>query len=77
MDTAQPAMTLPEPNGDFYHVIDTLNDAERQKLKQVRAFIETKVVPIINKYWAEDSFPFETVPSMDTDLESLRLKPWE
>ena len=64
MDTAQPAMTLPEPNGDFYHVTDTLSDAEQQKLKQVRAFMETKVAPIINKYWAEDSFPFEIVPGI-------------
>ena len=32
--------------------------------KQVRAFMETKVAPIINKYWSEDSFPFELFPAI-------------
>ena len=25
--------------------------------------METKVAPIINKYWVEDSFPFELLPA--------------
>ena len=33
-------------------------------LKQVRAFMETKVAPIINKYWIEDAFPFELLPAI-------------
>jgi glutaryl-CoA dehydrogenase len=33
-------------------------------LKQVRAFMESKVAPIINKYWDEDSFPFELLPAI-------------
>jgi len=53
---------LPKPNADFYQLTDTLNDEEREKLEEVRAFVKTKVAPIINKYWAEDSFPFEIVP---------------
>jgi alkylation response protein AidB-like acyl-CoA dehydrogenase len=60
----QPAVTLPKPNGDFYQVTECLNDEELAILKQVRAFMETKVAPIITKYWAEDSFPFELVPSL-------------
>ena len=31
-------------------------------MKQVRAFMESKVAPIINKYWADDAFPFELIP---------------
>src|SRR6266571_3728796 len=31
---------------------------------QVRSFMETKVAPIINKYWAEDAFPFELMPAI-------------
>src|ERR1700757_2667091 len=58
-----PPATLPKPNGDFYQVTDCLNDEERDTLKQVRAFMETKVAPIITKYWAEDAFPFELVPA--------------
>ena len=32
-------------------------------MKKVRDYMETKVQPIINKYWVEDSFPFELLPS--------------
>src|SRR5437773_9893510 len=54
---------LPAPNSDFYQLADTLNAEELTLLRQVRAFMETKVAPIINKYWVEDSFPFELVPA--------------
>ena len=55
---------LPAPNSDFYQLADTLNAEELALLKQVRAFMETKVAPIINKYWIEDSFPFELLPAI-------------
>jgi alkylation response protein AidB-like acyl-CoA dehydrogenase len=32
-------------------------------VKRVRTYMETKVAPIINKYWADDEFPFELLPS--------------
>ena len=32
--------------------------------KQVRAFMETKVAPIITRYWVDDAFPFELLPSL-------------
>ena len=32
-------------------------------MKKVRTFMQTKVAPVINKYWVEDSFPFELLPS--------------
>src|SRR5215469_3736140 len=54
---------LPKPDGDFYQMTATLTDAEQALLKKVRAFMEREVAPIINKHWAEDSFPFETVPA--------------
>src|SRR4029077_3998973 len=55
---------LPAPNSDFYQLADTLNAEEHALLKQVRAFMETKVAPIINKYWVEDAFPFELLPAI-------------
>ena len=60
-----PAQTrpLPKPNSDFYELAQTLGAEEREVLSQVRAFMESKVAPIINKYWAEDSFPFELLPA--------------
>ena len=54
---------LPSPNSDFFQFAETLPDEERAIVKKVRAYMETKVAPIINKYWVEDSFPFELLPS--------------
>jgi len=54
---------LPAPNSDFYELAETLNAEELSLLKQVRAFMEGKVAPIISKYWTEDAFPFELLPA--------------
>jgi glutaryl-CoA dehydrogenase len=58
------APPLPAPNGDFYEVTESLNAEELKLLKQVRAFMETSVAPIITKYWADDAFPFEVLPAL-------------
>src|SRR6266852_293368 len=57
------AKPLPKPNSDFYQLAETLNAEELALVKQVRAFMESKVAPIINKYWADDAFPFELLPA--------------
>src|SRR5262245_8377268 len=54
---------LPAPNSDFYQFAETLSADELAILKRVRAFMEAKVAPIINKYWVEDAFPFEVLPA--------------
>src|SRR4029077_8098850 len=54
---------LPAPNSDFYQLVDVLTPDERAIVKKVRTYMETKVQPIINKYWSEDAFPFELLPS--------------
>jgi alkylation response protein AidB-like acyl-CoA dehydrogenase len=54
----------PAPNSDFYELIETLPAEELAVVKQVRAFMETKVAPIITKYWVEDAFPFEILPAL-------------
>ena len=61
---AKPVKALPAPNSDFYELAETLPAEELAVLKQVRAFMESKVAPIINKYWDEDSFPFELLPAI-------------
>jgi glutaryl-CoA dehydrogenase len=58
------AAELPAPNSDFYNLIETLSAEELAIVKQVRAFMETKVAPIITRYWVEDSFPFELLPAL-------------
>ena len=67
---ARPAKTearqpraLPAPNSDFYQLSDVLTAEEEVIVKKVRAYMETKVQPIINKYWSDDAFPFELLPS--------------
>src|SRR5580698_7127239 len=70
---AQPEpQPLPAPNSDFYHVADCLSEAEQAKVKQVRAFVESQVSPVINKYWTEDAFPFELLPGI-RDLQIAGL----
>src|SRR6185437_10765307 len=61
-ETKQPR-PLPPPNSDFYDVYETLNAEELAIVKQVRGFMESKVAPIITKYWADDAFPFELLPA--------------
>src|SRR5262249_17117365 len=61
-DVKQPK-PLPAPNSDFYEFAETLPPKELAIVKKVRTYMETKVQPIINKYWVEDSFPFELLPS--------------
>src|SRR6266403_2092941 len=48
----------------FYQLLETLPPGELAVGKQVRTFMETKVQPIITKYWVEDSFPFELLPTI-------------
>jgi len=54
---------LPAPNSDLYQLADVLTAKESEIVKKVRAYMEAKVQPIINKYWSDDAFPFELLPS--------------
>ncbi len=60
---------LPPPNSDFYELAETLPPDELAVVKQVRAFMENKVAPIITKYWVDDAFPFELLP----DIKELNI----
>ena len=72
------AKTLPKPNGDFYQFTQSLNDADQAVLKKVRAFMETDVAPVINKYWADDAFPFQLVPGFrDLKIAGLGYNGYE
>ena len=57
------AKPVPVPNGDFYQLVDLLAPEEKAVVVKVRRYMETKVQPIINKYWSDDAFPFELLPS--------------
>jgi glutaryl-CoA dehydrogenase len=64
VSTTKPTKPLPSPNSDFYQLVETLPAEELAIVKQVRAFMETRVAPVITKYWVEDAFPFELLPEM-------------
>src|SRR5260370_25924686 len=55
---------LPEPNSDFYEVYETLSAEELATVKRVRGLMESKVAPVITKYWVEDAFPLELLPAV-------------
>ena len=59
----KPHKPLPAVNSDFYDFASDLPAEEQAIIKKVREYMETNVQPIINKYWVEDSFPFELLPS--------------
>jgi alkylation response protein AidB-like acyl-CoA dehydrogenase len=60
----KPPKALPAPNSDFYELFETLSPEELATVKRVRAFMESKVAPIVTKYWTEDAFPFELLPAI-------------
>src|SRR5579859_7677805 len=51
--TTENKKALPQPNSDFYQLLETLPADELAVVKQVRTFMETKVAPIITKYWSK------------------------
>jgi alkylation response protein AidB-like acyl-CoA dehydrogenase len=55
---------LPAPNSDFYELRSTLNADDQEIVQLVREFADSKVAPIISKYWLEDAFPFELLPAL-------------
>ena len=67
MTAAQPApgtpgKPLPEADGDFYLVSQTLSQEENDIRLKVRAFSEAEVQPVITDYWERDEFPFDLLP---------------
>jgi glutaryl-CoA dehydrogenase len=59
---AKAPVKLPEANGDFYMLSQTLSPEDNALRLKVRAFMEKEVQPIINDYWERDEFPFELLP---------------
>src|SRR5258707_12455766 len=60
---AKQAKPLPAPNSDFYELADVLTGDQQAVVTKVRTYMESRVQPIINKYWSDDAFPFELLPS--------------
>ncbi|MFL5660062.1 MAG: acyl-CoA dehydrogenase family protein [Ktedonobacteraceae bacterium] len=56
--------TLPQVDGDFYHINTMLNEEDQALLHRVRAFMEAEVAPIINHYWTREEFPYQILPGL-------------
>jgi glutaryl-CoA dehydrogenase len=54
-------MLPPSVDGDFYKIAQLVSTADQALLREVRAFAEEKVAPIINRYWGRAEFPFELI----------------
>ncbi len=51
-------------DADFYLLEQSLDDAGRQLLRQVREFMEKSVQPVINHYWTREEFPHDLMPGL-------------
>jgi glutaryl-CoA dehydrogenase len=58
------ASMLPQITGDFYGIASTLSAEDQAVVQRVRAFMESEVAPIINRYWIRAEFPFELIPKI-------------
>src|SRR3984893_13318093 len=61
---------LPTPNSDFYQTFQMLSEAEQATVTKVREFMKKSVAPVINDFWAKDSFPFDVLPAF-RDLQVM------
>jgi glutaryl-CoA dehydrogenase len=63
-DKAAAPASLPDADGDFYRIADTLPPEDKAIRLKVRSFMENEVAPIISDYWERDEFPFELLPKI-------------
>jgi glutaryl-CoA dehydrogenase len=61
---AHPHKELPAIDGDFYHLSSLLTESQRELQLKVRAFMESEIKPIVNRYWLKGEFPHEIIPRL-------------
>ena len=61
----------PEPNGDYFDIDGLITEAQRQKMAELRRFMEAEVEPIINDYWLRDTTPLDVLRQGFRDLDLL------
>src|ERR1700744_618480 len=55
---------LPPIDADFYHLDLLLTADERALQLKVRAFMESEIKPLVNRYWLKGEFPHEIIPRL-------------
>lgn len=76
-ETALPAIPLQDLGegllkADFYAYEEILSDEQRATINRVRTFFRTRVVPIVDDYWARADFPHHLIP----EFAGLGLVDW-
>jgi glutaryl-CoA dehydrogenase len=61
MTTVSPPRTVPT---DFYDIASLLTVEQRQVRDTVRAFVDDRVLPIIDRAWLDGRFPDELIPEI-------------
>lgn len=51
----------PPSDGDFFDIDGLITEEQRQKMAELRQFMETEVEPVINDHWLRDSTPREVL----------------
>jgi glutaryl-CoA dehydrogenase len=63
------------PASDLYQIDHFLSEEERQVRDRVRMFLQQRVLPIIGKYFAAETFPQALVPELaDLGLLGMQIK---
>lgn len=55
---------LPYPTGDFFDFEGLLPSHERERLHEVRTWLDAEVRPIATDYWNRSEFPMELIPKI-------------
>lgn len=62
--TPTPPITEFDPRADYFHLDDDLTAEETAIRDKVRAFAESRILPIINDHWERAEFPEEILPEL-------------
>lgn len=55
---------LPYPDGDFFAFEQLLTAAERERLQEIRDWLDKEVTPIAGEYWNRGEFPQQILPKL-------------
>lgn len=62
--SAVEAPALPYADGDFYAFEQLLTDKERDRLAEVRGFLDREVKPVATDFWNRAEFPMDLIPKL-------------
>lgn len=65
---------IPFPDADVMLVAERLDADELARLREIEAFLDAEVRPVVGEYWDREEFPFEVLPRLaEMGLGALEL----